>query len=127
VATTLRGVVKVVATPRCRAPGCRGVFGQSAIVVRADHPAETLAELRGSRCVINEAASNSGMNLLRAAIAPLAAGRPFFGAVRLSGSHRESLRLVAAGEGDVAAIDGVALTHLQRLDPRPAAAVRVLD
>lgn len=49
------------------------MFGQSAIVVRADHPAETLAELRGSRWVVNEAASNSGMNLLRAAVAPPAA------------------------------------------------------
>jgi ABC-type phosphate/phosphonate transport system substrate-binding protein len=125
--TALRGQVKVVATPRYRAPGCRGVLSQSAIVVRADHAAEALADLRGGRCVVNEPASNTGMNLLRAAIAPLADGGRFFGAVRLSGSHRESLRMVAAGDSDVAAIDAVTLAHLQRLEPSLAAAVRVLE
>jgi len=124
--TSLRGVVKVVATPRYRASGCRGVFSRSAIVVRLDHSAQTLADMRGSRCVINEPTSNSGMNLLRAAIAPLAAGQRFFRAVFVSGSHRESLRMVAAGEGDVAAIDCVTLEHLQRRDMGLAAAVRVL-
>lgn len=125
--TSLHGLVKVVATPRYRAPGCWGIFGQSAIIVRLDHPAETLDELRGSCCVVNEAASNTGMNLLRAAIAPLARGRRFFDAVLVSGSHLESVRMVAAGDGDTAAIDPVTLAHLQRLEPRLAAAVRVLD
>jgi len=126
--TSLRGTVKVVATPRYRACGCRGAFARSAVVVRIDDPAETLADLRGARGVINEPASNSGMNLLRAAIAPLAARRRFFRSVAVSGSHIESLRMIAAGEADIAAIDCVTLAHVQR-DRRssgPGAAVRVL-
>lgn len=126
-ATALRGLVKLVATPRYRAPGCHGVFARSAIIVRRDHPAEALAELRGRRCVINEDDSNTGMNLLRAAVARVADRRPFFRAVLVSGSHRESLGMIAAGEADVAAIDPVTLAHLQLLEPRLAAAVRVLD
>jgi ABC-type phosphate/phosphonate transport system substrate-binding protein len=125
--TSLRRAVKVVATPRYRAVGCEGAFARSAVVVPIGHPATTLADLRGSRCVINELASNSGMNLLRAAIAPLAAGRRFFRTVRVSFSHAESVRMVAAGEADIAAIDCVTLAHLQRgRSSDLAAAVRVL-
>ena len=37
----------------------------------------TLADLKGRRCAVNQIDSNSGMNLLRAAIAPLADGTAF--------------------------------------------------
>ncbi len=116
----------IVATPRYSAPGCVDIFYQSAVVVRAHHPAESLAGLRGRRCVVNELDSNSGMNLLRAALAPLAAGARFFESVMASGSHRRSVALVAASEADVAAIDCVTFAHLQRIDPALAGQVRVL-
>src|SRR5882672_2303108 len=89
-ATSFAGSVRLVATPRYCAPGCEGAQYRSAIVVRTDDPAERLADLRHRRCVINEADSNSGMNFLRAAIAPLAGGARFFESVSLSGSHWSS-------------------------------------
>jgi ABC-type phosphate/phosphonate transport system substrate-binding protein len=125
-ATAFRGRVRTVATPRYAAPGCAGASYRSAIVVRADDQAQTLADLRNRRCAINESSSNSGMNLLRATLAPLAGGRPFFDSVVLTGSHRNSVTKLAEGEADVAAIDCVSFAHFQRLYPTQTAALRIL-
>jgi len=117
----------IVATPRYAAPGCVGLLYKSAVVVRATDPADSLAAMRGRRCVLNELDSNSGMNLLRAALAPLATGSKFFGSVALSGAHRRSLEMIAAGEADVAAVDCVTLAHLQSIDAALTRQVRVLS
>jgi ABC-type phosphate/phosphonate transport system substrate-binding protein len=118
--------VRVVATPRYGAPGCDGAAYRSAVIVRADDRATDLADLRGRRAAVNDLTSNSGMNLFRAEIAPLAQGAPFFSAVAITGAHAESVRAVAAGEADVAAIDVVSWAHLQRLRPTTTAGLRVL-
>jgi len=125
-AKSFAGAIRVVATPRYGVPGCDGALYRSAVVVRSDDPAASLAELRGRRCIINEWDSNSGMNLLRAAIAPLAGGAQFFGAVTASGAHRRSAEMVAAGQADVAALDCVSFAHFQRLMPATTAKLRVL-
>jgi ABC-type phosphate/phosphonate transport system substrate-binding protein len=125
-AKSFAGSIRVVATPRYGVTGCTGAQYQSAIVVRSDDSATRLADLRGRRCVINERDSNSGMNLLRAALAPVAGGAPFFSRVTVSGAHRRSALQVAAGEADVAALDCVSLAHCQRLDPDVTARLRVL-
>lgn len=117
--------VRLVATPRYSAPGCEGGNYRSAIVVRREETG-SLAELRGRRCVVNEMDSNSGMNLLRAAVAPLAGGGRYFSSVTVSGSHSHSVEMVASGEADVAAVDCVSLAHLQRLYPGVVAKLRVL-
>ncbi|MEJ0035828.1 MAG: PhnD/SsuA/transferrin family substrate-binding protein [Gammaproteobacteria bacterium] len=116
----------IVATPRYSAPGCVGILYKSAIVVRAEDPVGSLAGMRGRRCVVNELDSNSGMNLLRAALAPLAAGARFFDSVVVSGSHRRSLEMIAANDADVAAIDCVTFAHLQRIDLPLTRKIRVL-
>jgi hypothetical protein len=85
-----------------------------------------LADLRGRRCVVNELDSNSGMNLLRAAVAPLATGGQFFGSVVVSGSHLRSVEMVASGEADVASVDCVSFAHFQRLYPSVVGELRVL-
>jgi ABC-type phosphate/phosphonate transport system substrate-binding protein len=118
--------VRLVATPRYSAPGCEGASYRSAIVVRREETG-SLADFRGRRCVVNEMDSNSGMNLLRATVAPLAAGRRYFSAVAVSGSHRHSAQMVAAGEADVAAVDCVSLAHLGRVCPGVVARLRVLS
>lgn len=125
-ATRLEGRVRVVATPRYRARGCEGADYRSAVVVRADSPASSLDDLRASRCAVNDLASNSGMNLLRAEIAPLAGGKPFFKSVILTGSHLASAEAVAQDEADVAAIDCVTWAHLQRWRPGLSTRLRVL-
>jgi len=122
--------VRLVATPMYSAAGCEGARYRSAIVVRGVDGAHggvaTLADLRGRRCVINELESNSGMNLLRAAVAPLATGGRFFGSVAVSGSHLRSVEMVASGEADVASVDCVSFALFQRLYPAVVGELRVL-
>ena len=124
--TELGSRVRLVLTPVYDAPGCDGAWHRSALVVRADDDAAKMDDLHGRRCAVNAWDSNTGMNLLRAMVAPLAGGQPFFGGITLSGSHRNSLALVASGEADIAAIDCVSLAHLTRLDPQLAARTRIL-
>ena len=124
--------VRVVAHPMYSAAGCDGSRYRSAIVIRIDDLDQGtseggLAGLRGRRCVVNERDSNSGMNLLRATIAQVANGEPFFASVAVSGSHLRSVEMVASGEADVAAIDCVSFAHFQRLYPSLVAGVRVLS
>jgi ABC-type phosphate/phosphonate transport system substrate-binding protein len=118
--------VRLVASPHYTAPGCSGATYRSAIVVRHDDAAQDLIDLRYRRCAINESNSNSGMNLLRAAIAPLAGGMRFFESVVVSGAHRQSAHWVADGKADVAALDCVSWAHIQRVDPVIASKLRVL-
>ena len=89
--------------------------------------AVALTWLRGRRCVVNELDSNSGMNLLRAAVAPLAEDGPFFGSVVVSGSHLRSVEMVASGEADVASVDCVSFAHFHRFYPSLVSGVRVLS
>jgi ABC-type phosphate/phosphonate transport system substrate-binding protein len=126
--TTMRGRLRVVATPCYAAEGCTGALVRSAVVVRTGDPAETLADLRGrATCAINGHDSNSGMNLLRAAVAPLAAGGRFFRDVLVTGTHVASIRAVADGAADVAGIDCVTWALLARARPSAVAGLRVLD
>ncbi|MCQ8242006.1 phosphate/phosphite/phosphonate ABC transporter substrate-binding protein [Rhizosaccharibacter radicis] len=122
----LPDTVRVVATPRYRAPGCESIRYRSALMVRADDSASDLGALRNRRCGINGRDSNSGMNLLRAAVAPLAEGGRFFASVSVSGSHADSLRWLGEGVIDVAAIDCVTLALLSRDRPALLAPSRVL-
>ena len=123
---SLLGRVRLVATPRYRAAGCIGAAHGSALIVPAKADSADLAALRGGRCAANQPHSNTGMNLLRAAVAPLAGGRPFFRSVAWTGSHRASLATVAEGAADLAAIDVVTLAHLRRSEPDLTDRVRVL-
>ena len=119
-------VLQVVATPVYDFPGCDGACHCSLLVVRADEPAGSLAGLRGRRCAINGRDSNTGMNLLRAMVAPLAAGRPFFAALVETGAHLSSLRAVGEGRADLAAIDCVTHGLAARHRPDLLAGTRVL-
>ena len=126
VMTELRERVQLVATPHYEAEGCEGAFHRAAIIVRKDDPVDGIAGLRGKKAGINDWRSNTGMNLLRAAIAPLAQGEPFFDDVIVTGSHAASTAAVLSGEIDVASIDAVTLAQLRRYIPA-ASAVRVLE
>jgi len=126
-ATSLAGRVTLVATPCYAAPGCEGPNYCSAIIVQAESPAETIADLRGHICAINTPDSNSGMNLLRAAVAPFTAGRVFFRHSITTGSHAASVQAVATKAADIAAIDCITWAHLQRMQPSLTRYVLVLD
>jgi ABC-type phosphate/phosphonate transport system substrate-binding protein len=119
--------VQLVAVPAYAAPGCEGSRYRSAVIVRVEDPARRLEDLRGRRCAVNEIESNSGSNLLRAAIAPLAKQGRFFSSVELTGGHFASVRAVAEGRADAAAIDCVSYAHIGRSSPELAARLRILD
>lgn len=122
----LKDRVRLLATPRYRAPGCAGATYVSWIVVRRDDPAKSLPDLRGRRVAYNDEDSQSGYNALRSMVAPLAVGGRFFAAAIESGAHRRSLAMVKAGEADVAAIDCVTFALIGRAAPAEVRGIRVL-
>jgi len=122
----LRGRVRLLATPVYGFPGCDGPLNRSKIIVAKDSPARTLDDLRGLTAAINEPGSNSGSNLFRAAIAPLATNGRFFASVVETGGHVASIDAVASGKADVAAIDCVTFGNIGRFDPGRLAGLRVL-
>jgi ABC-type phosphate/phosphonate transport system substrate-binding protein len=116
-ARDLRDAVRLIATPEYAFPGCEGMEHRSFLVRRAGDPRTRLVDFRGGVAAINRPDSNSGMNLFRATIAPIAEGRAFFGAVVATGSHRASLEAVADRRADLAAIDCVSFALMKRLSP----------
>jgi ABC-type phosphate/phosphonate transport system substrate-binding protein len=122
----LRDAVRLIATPEYSFPGCEGMSHRSFVVGRAGDPGRGLEGFRGGVAAVNGSDSNSGMNLFRATIAPVAAGRPFFGAVVITGSHRASLEAVAGGRADLAAIDCVSFGLMRRLSPGLVARVAIV-
>ena len=124
--TTLTGVVIPVAAPVYAWPGCQGATHCSFVVVPAGEPFAGLVDLRGRRAAMNGRDSNSGMNLLRHAVAPLAVDGRFFGEVIETGSHLASLASVARHEADVAAIDCVTFGLARKHRPELVAGVRAI-
>ncbi|MBW4034839.1 MAG: PhnD/SsuA/transferrin family substrate-binding protein [Proteobacteria bacterium] len=124
--TTLRETVRLVATPCYDLPGCDGADYCSLIIVRSDHPAQRIADLRGGIAAINGWNSQSGMSALRAVVAPIAGGPSFFRRVLVTGAHRDSLHAVRTGAADIAAIDCVTHGLLADHAPGECAGTRVL-
>ncbi|MCD7109360.1 PhnD/SsuA/transferrin family substrate-binding protein [Rhizobium sp. DKSPLA3] len=122
----LRGRVRLVATPVYRHPGCDGSDMCSFLIVRSNSTATALIDLKGARAAINQSDSNSGANLFRAVVAPLAVGGHFFSASLQTGSHAASIDAVREGAADIAAIDGITYANILRFDPRRLAGIRVL-
>jgi ABC-type phosphate/phosphonate transport system substrate-binding protein len=120
----LNGNVQLIATPEFDAPGCTGADYSSVLITRADAPFETLEACRGARAAYNQDDSNSGMNVFRHAVAPLARGGRFFSEVIRTGSHLGSLRAVAENRADIAAIDCVTFAFVRDEMPEPAQQVR---
>ncbi len=118
--------LRVVATPRYRAPGCTGGHYASLMVVAENSDIGDLEDMRGRIAAINHPDSHSGMNAMRALIAPFSRDGRFFSAVKASGGHAASLALIVSGAADVAAIDCVTHALLARHRPLALAGTRVL-
>lgn len=124
--TLIGEAVQVLAAPEFALPGCDGIHYCSVIVVR-EKGANDLESLRGSVAAINQAHSQSGMNMLRHTFAPLARAGRFFGRVEVSGGHLAGMAMVQSGEADVAAIDCVTYALAERHAPHRVAGLRVLQ
>jgi ABC-type phosphate/phosphonate transport system substrate-binding protein len=116
-ATSLRDEVTLIATPEYSFPGCEAAWHRSFIISRARDTRCSLSEFRGGTAALNAHDSNTGMNLFRATIAPIACGAPFFSLVVVTGSHEASVEAVAEGRLDLASIDCVTFALLRRGRP----------
>jgi phosphonate transport system substrate-binding protein len=96
----------------------------SDVVVRRDSAFRSFDDLRGQRWAYNEAGSFSGCLLVRYHLLQMGEQESFFGSVTFSGRHQESIRKVADGEVDAAAIDSHVL-GVERLR-KPDLALRVI-
>jgi ABC-type phosphate/phosphonate transport system substrate-binding protein len=113
----LRDAVVLIATPEYSFAGCEGTFHRSFLICRAADRRRRLEAFRGAVAAVNGWDSNSGMNLFRATIAPVARPAPFFASVVVTGSHLASLEAVVGGRADLAAIDCVTFGLVKRLRP----------
>jgi ABC-type phosphate/phosphonate transport system substrate-binding protein len=111
------GWLRVLATPCFTAPGCTPGHYRSLILVREDDSIEKLADLRGKVCALNSVSSHSGSNSLLRLIAPFRVDGGFFGSLKVTGAHVNSVRAIKAKEADVAAIDCVTFELLKRHRP----------
>ena len=115
---------ELVAVPVWDLPGCDGIQYCSWFVCRRDDKRRSLEEFAQGTAALNHVDSNSGMNVLRFALKDLNKEGKFFRQVVKSGSHRESMRLIARGEVDMASIDAVSYHHILRDEPALAQAIR---
>jgi phosphonate transport system substrate-binding protein len=119
----LKGVVEAIAAPVLADPRFQGkALYSSEVVVRSDSPFRSFEDLRGSRWAVNESSSWSGYWVVLQKVLDWS----YFGDVVESGFHRRSLRLVADGEVDGAAIDCQVLAVELRDDPGLAQRIRVV-
>jgi ABC-type phosphate/phosphonate transport system substrate-binding protein len=122
----LKGKVRLVATPVFEFAGGEGTERVSFIIVPEGSKAQSLDDLRGKVAAVNDWGSNSGMNLFRAAVMPLARDGKFFSEIRITGGHLPSIKAVQDGEADVAAIDTVTWGMLAKHAPEMLKGVRIL-
>lgn len=112
--TLLRDKVKVIGRPVYELPHATAGNHHSLLLARADDPRSALEDFFDSHGLVNSPDSNSGMNLLRHRLAPLQRDGRFFSAISYTGGHRDSLRALREGRGDLAAIDSVTYGYLAR-------------
>ncbi|CAN7461766.1 PhnD/SsuA/transferrin family substrate-binding protein [Rhizobium sp. LjRoot30] len=125
-AKSLRGVVRLVATPVYDRPGCEGPLMCSLLIARRDSAGARLADFRGKVAALNAYDSNSGANLFRASVASLAGGERFFASVVETGSHAASIDAVAAGLADIAAIDCVTYGNFSAHAPERVSGLTII-
>ncbi len=116
-----------LATPIYAVPGCEGPAYRSWLVVGEGASIRCVEDLAGGTAAVNAADSHSGWIALTAALADrgMAPDRALAGIV-WTGGHRASVRAVADGQADVAAVDCVTHALLAAHAPNALAGTRVL-
>jgi ABC-type phosphate/phosphonate transport system substrate-binding protein len=120
------GRLRVIATPCYDAPGCDGAAYSSAVMLRQDNEAETLADLLDHTAAVNEVESFSGHHALHEAMTGVCHGRTPFRRVIRTGTHVESLKAVREGQADVCAVDAVTRGLLAAHAPSHLEGLRLL-
>ena len=125
----LAGRVRLLALPVYACDGCGSDgFYSSMIVVPAQSKVYSIADCRSARAVYNSDDSMSGLLALHVAAARVAAtaDSPLFSDALRSGAHTDSLRALAEGRAEVAAIDPVSYALLAKTQPDLIAGTRVI-
>lgn len=99
----------------------------SDVIVRADAPYRSFADLRGTTWSYNDRHSHSGYNVTRAKLVSMGEIHGFFSQVIEAGSHEQSIRLLLAGKIDASAIDSQILSMELRDQPQLASQIKVID
>jgi phosphonate transport system substrate-binding protein len=112
-------------------PGYDKIPGKyySYTIVKKDSPLRHWSDLRGKTYVFNDIGSNSGYNMPRYKLVQLGAKSwaEYFSKVRVSGSHEESIRMVAEGLVDASSVDSLVLDFDRANDDPYATKVRVIE
>ncbi|MDI1428912.1 PhnD/SsuA/transferrin family substrate-binding protein [Polyangium sorediatum] len=97
------------------------------LVVRNESPYHSLDDLRGRTLVYNDERSHTGYNAPRHRLIERGFASGFFSKIVRSGSHEESIRMVAAGEADASWVDSLVLDYDREKRIGRAGEVRVLE
>lgn len=125
--TNLDEYVQLIGTPCFGVEGSRDATYSSFFITHIDLPWQSLAEAKHSRVVINQADSNSGMNVLRAEILELIEDeKNFFDSVQYSDSHMNSLKMIQNKKADMAAIDCVTFAYIQKYAPEHCQNIKII-
>jgi ABC-type phosphate/phosphonate transport system substrate-binding protein len=114
--TRLCDAVELVGTPDYGVESCPAGFYHSTLVVSAADTRQQLPEFLDGTLAINGMDSQSGYGAIMLAAAPFARQGRFFGRAIRTGSHEASMRLVAKGVADIAAIDSVTWRMSRQFD-----------
>lgn len=98
----------------------------SYVIVHKDSKLDSFSALKGRRFVYNDEISNSGYNMPRAHLIDLGETSVFFSKVIRSGSHEESIRLVALGKADVSAVDSLVYDYDLIKNPEYARQTKII-
>lgn len=123
----LQSLVQILGVPVYPYEGCRNYEYSSRLVVRSSDTRQSIEEFKNSRLAINEYGSQSGCNAVRLMLHTSALEPSFFQSVSISGSHRQSIRLVSSDEADLCAIDPISWHLAKQHDPEVVAKLNVID
>ena len=96
-------------------------------IVPLDSDVKSFKDLKGKRYVYNDKTSNSGYNLPRAKLVELGETNGFFSEVTQSGSHEESIRMVAEGKADASSVDSLVFDYMLLDGDESTRKVKIVD
>lgn len=112
-------------------PGYEQVPGKyfSYTIVQKNSPLTSWQNLKGHSYAYNEQISNSGYNMPRYKLVQLGAKswEDWFPRIQVSGSHEESIRLVARGIVDASSVDSLVLDYNRSIKDPDALNVKVIE
>lgn len=117
-----------IAAPVLKIPGCEEHLHRSFLLVHEKNPAKEIKDLKGMRAAINCKLSNTGMNLLRHTLAPVACQyENFLQSLEVSGSHRESISMLKKNRVDLVSVDCLTFHYLKAFEPEEVSGLRVFS